>query len=218
MARLRLNRFEVRKGQLPLVCMFCGERPAAEKRVTFSWHPRWIAFLLLLVVVPPLMVGLVPLVIAMALLTKRMTVHLPVCDEHRDHWRNRRLVIRCGWLLVAAVGIGVMVFLIVASENRRIVEDAVAGSLCVGTLLLAAAWLIFAIVFGRGSLAASEITDRTITLVGVHPAFIEALKQQDEEEDRLYASRTPPRTRPEDCERYYEASPEPPETIREDES
>lgn len=217
MARLRLNRFEVGRGQLPLVCMFCGECPAAEKRITFSWYPRWINVLVVPVFVPPLMVFLVPLAIALALLTKRMTVYVPICDQHRNHWRHRRLIIRCGWLLLVAAAVG-LALLVLAYEKRFHLEGAFAGTLCVEIILLPATWLVFTVVFQRGRLRPSEITDRTITLVGVHPAFIEALKQQDEDENRLPTSRRRARTQPEDRERFFGAPPDPPETIRKDES
>ena len=75
MATVRLGRFEVERGMLPQVCMACGAPAAVRKSKKFAWHPQWIYVLLL--------AGLLPLIIVAAILTKRMTVAAPFCDDHK---------------------------------------------------------------------------------------------------------------------------------------
>ena len=73
MAELRLNSREA-NGGLPPVCMRCGDRAHAEKMKLFTWYPPWVNVLLIF--------GVLPAAIAAFCLTKRMTVHAPLCERH----------------------------------------------------------------------------------------------------------------------------------------
>src|SRR5262245_26714718 len=98
MARVRLHRGEVRQGGLPPVCMRCGADAELERKRQFSWNPSWVYLLILL--------GLLPFVIVALVLTKRMTVHAPLCRDHKNHWLTRNLIIYLGLLPVALLGFG----------------------------------------------------------------------------------------------------------------
>src|SRR5690348_7389389 len=78
MAQLRLGRHEVEEEWLPQLCMRCGEPAAFTKRKTFSWYPAWVYLLILVHLLVFLIVALV--------LTKRMTVPVPLCDKHRHQF------------------------------------------------------------------------------------------------------------------------------------
>src|SRR5262245_60089385 len=84
---------------LPGVCARSGEYPTRRVRKTFSWHPSWVLLLL--------PVGLVPYFLVAMMLTKRMTVTLPLCDRHANHWLLRGIVIVGGALgLILVLGFG----------------------------------------------------------------------------------------------------------------
>ena len=93
MASVRIGRYEAVEGLLPPVCMKCGAEALLFKKKTFSWHPSWVLLLLIAGLLPFLIVALVP--------TERMTVHAPLCDEHRYHWTWRGLFIWLGFAFFA---------------------------------------------------------------------------------------------------------------------
>lgn len=76
MAKVRLRRYEIEEYDLPPVRAKCGARAVARPEKTFSWHPGWVTVLIL--------VGLMPYVLVALILTKRMTVPLPLCQRHRN--------------------------------------------------------------------------------------------------------------------------------------
>src|SRR5690242_17414628 len=67
--------------RLPAVCMKCGERSALEKVKTFSWCPPWVVVIIVLALLPGAIIAMV--------LTRRLTVHVPLCEDHGNHWSWR---------------------------------------------------------------------------------------------------------------------------------
>jgi len=74
-----------RDAQLPPYCVKCG-RPAEATplRRRFSWHPTWIYVFLL--------IALLVYAILAATLSKRTTLHLPLCSAHFEKYKTLRIL------------------------------------------------------------------------------------------------------------------------------
>ncbi len=179
MATLRLPRQRWEKDDLPPICMRCGAASTNRIRKTFSWSPSWIYVLVL--------VGLLPFVIVALILTKRRTLHVPLCDEHRNHWSWRALVFGLGFLVLVVVGI--LGFALTTEPNplNKQIRGITVLILFVGGL----AWLILAAVLQNSAIRATHITDRDMTLVKVAPEFVQAVRgrrggyDEDDEDDDI---------------------------------
>jgi hypothetical protein len=183
MARLRLKRWEIEDYDLPPVCAKCGQPAEVHPKKTFSWHPPWVIVLIL--------AGLLIYVIVAVILTKRMTVPLPFCERHRNYWRNRSIFIYgglLGLLLLAVIGV------IIASALDPRGQDTSLGLVCVGSGVLFLVWLIAAAIMQTTSIRPNEITDRSITLVGLSRDFVDAVEDDreaaEEEADRRWRERS----------------------------
>jgi hypothetical protein len=168
MARLSLAREEVDQDGLPNVCMKCGAKATVCKRKTFVWPSPLVFFLM----------GFYgPLVseVVGRLLTKRMTVSVPFCDRHKNHWewRTSFLVVSVfSFLIPGLVGY----VLSIARELQGSVAQGVGSLMCLGTLAGCVVWLIVVAIIQSVGIRPTEITDHTITLTNVSPVFVEALE------------------------------------------
>jgi hypothetical protein len=172
MADIRLGRYEIEHYDPPPVCVRCGARSVVCKDHRFQWSPPWVYVLLLL--------GVIPYAIAAGATQKRMTVPMPLCDRHKWHWGGRTAVVLLG--LVAIIAILIMGVALGAELDA----DPALIFIPVGFLFLA--WIVSAIVLASTTIRAREITDKSITLMGISPEFIEALNEarrgeRDDEED-----------------------------------
>ncbi len=181
MASIRLGRYEVRNYELPAVCARCGAKAVVAPSRTFSWNPPWLLALFLLGGL-----GLVLLLVLAAVLTKRMSVPLPLCERHRHYWRNRAIGLYGG--LAALIALAVAAIAVGAALDQRGWDDAF-GFICIGGAVVFFVWLIvMAVVQSRG-IRATEITDNAIALTGLSKDFTEAVRQDrrgdedDEDED-----------------------------------
>jgi hypothetical protein len=166
MASIRLGRYEIEEYGLPRVCARCGEKAVARPYKTFSWHPGWVLVLIL--------AGLLIYVIVAVILTKRMSVRLPLCARHRSYWRNRAIFIYGG--LLAIVLLGVLSIALVAAQAPR-GADNMFGLVCLGSGGLAMVWLFAVAIMQVISIRPAEITDNSITLIGLSRAFVDAVRE-----------------------------------------
>jgi hypothetical protein len=69
---------------LPPFCVKCG-RPSEPERLkkSFRWHPGWVYIFIL--------IGILFYVILAAVLSKRMTLELPLCRQHLEKYRTLRI-------------------------------------------------------------------------------------------------------------------------------
>ncbi len=167
MGVLRLDCYERNVYDLPELCMKCGAPATVHKQKTFSWFPPWVWVLLFVC-------GLLPFAIVAMILTKRRTIGAPLCEEHKNHWLWRQLVIVGGFFALIAIGF----MSAIASDISRGGDDTVGGLLCGMTLVGLVIWLIAAVILQAAAIRASEITDTSLTLTGVSDAFIEAFEQE----------------------------------------
>lgn len=112
-------------------------------------------------------------------LTKKMTVRVPVCDRHEGYWRRKGIALGLSFAFLVVFGIGVLFFM----ANQGPGQDELTGWLCGGGAVLFLIWLVVAAVWGAVGVRPTEITDRFIRLTGVHDHFIDAL-EEDRERDR----------------------------------
>jgi hypothetical protein len=187
MAGLRLGRYEVERYNLPPVCARCGDKAVATPDKRFAWHPPWLAVLILLG-----LLGIVLYVILANVLTKRMTVALPLCERHRQYWRNRKIFIYGGVLGVLLLGLLAAVIGAVLDSNRVTESGLLFAVLSAGGLFLL--WLLCAAVLQTVTIRPNEITDRSIALAGLSEEFVAEVREdrrgrEDDEDDRPRARR-----------------------------
>jgi hypothetical protein len=159
--------------RLPRVCMKCGERARTEKVKTFSWYPPWVNALIL--------VGVLPAAIVAMILTRRLTVHIPLCEAHQNHWSWRAWFTTLTAIAVGAIGFGGIIAL--SSQNPHGPANPLGGILCFGSAMIGLVWLIAVAIIYQLAIHPTEITERSITLANVGPEFIDALDEEEEEEE-----------------------------------
>jgi hypothetical protein len=176
-----LDRDEAEYGDLPPVCMRCGDEATVTRDRNFSWYPQWVIVLLL--------AGLLPFLIVALLMTKRMRLKAPMCDRHAGHWFRFRLFAYGG--LLGTIGL-FFAGLFLLAANDRTLNDVAAGVMIVsgiGFLIC-----LFVAAFWQMSLIrAIEITDDDMRLAGVSEEFKEAVREQRRAERETEEERRPRR-------------------------
>jgi hypothetical protein len=97
MAEIRLRDSETELDRLPQMCMVCGQPAVTHIRKKFAWHPPWVIILIL--------INLIVYAVVALIMTKRMTVDVPVCDKHRGYWWKRMLLMLLPLPIIIGVGI-----------------------------------------------------------------------------------------------------------------
>lgn len=173
MARVRLEDYEVEEDLLPQVCMKCGAEAATTKRKTFSWYPPWIIAIIIVAPLPGLIVAMV--------LTKRMTVRVPICDQHKNHWTWRHWFAGLTVLGLGAMGVAGLIVLL--QFDRRMPSRNLASWACIGTGVALVVWVVVIAVVYNTAIRPTEITNRDITLTDVSPDFVAALEDELDQEE-----------------------------------
>lgn len=153
MAVIRIYDNERKGDDFPSRCVKCGAETDLRVTKSFAWAPGWVlAFLLL---------GLIPYLIALLILRKTMTVTLPVCGDHRGHWRNRSLFAMLGLLFWVVYAIGLA---IAWADLDRDVSFVAGMFLLFGGL----GWLLVAAIYCTSGIQPKRITDDFIELAKVN--------------------------------------------------
>ena len=156
MAKIRVYRDEAHGEEFPPLCVKCGGEEETTTTQRFVWVPQWVIVIILF--------GLLPWLIVMLILRKTMRLTMPMCNRHRNHWRNRKLYVWLGLLFWVVYGIALIV------EWNDLPKDA--SSLALGILIFGGlGWLISAAIYSNSGIKPAEITDRYLELVGVNKAF-----------------------------------------------
>jgi hypothetical protein len=204
MATVRLGRYEAEEGELPPYCMKCGAPSAGEKVRRFSWYPQWVLLLLV--------AGLWPALIVSLILTKRITMPVPLCAAHLNHWRWRSQLIWFSFVGLIVLGIGSLV--LTTNLGRR--GEELTGLVCGLFSVLGLAWLITAAIVQSTAIRPSEITDHRVSLSGVSEQFADRLREHhqqlaaediEEEPRRRRRSADRPRRRRDEEDEYFEERP-----------
>ena len=176
MATVRITRYEVQNNLLPHVCVVTGEPTTDIKRRKFRWTPPWVGILIL--------GGLLPYVIVAMILRKEITMDVPIAAGKKGHWLWRQLFALFGVLsCIGLVVVGLALSHQPGGRNQG-PDIGLYTALAAGVGLFFV--LIIALILQNTSVRPKEITDRDITLVGVHENFIVALEEERDrdEEDR----------------------------------
>jgi hypothetical protein len=169
MAELRLKGSQTTGDRLPMVCMVCGQPAVAHKSKNFAWYPKWTVLLIF--------VHVIVFAIVASILTKRMRVDVPLCENHRGYFWKRTVLILLSFLFLTVLAIGGGI--VVADQFPN---DA-GGIICIGVSGLFLVWLILAIIVGQTMIRPREITERSITLIGVCDDFVAAFKEMKAHDD-----------------------------------
>jgi hypothetical protein len=178
MPKVTLSRREVEDDLLPRVCVLTGVPTDDVKVKRFVWMPSWVYVTLL--------AGLLPYVVIALVLQKTMAVRVPLVRSKHAHWLVRQLFAVIGILAALAVFFfGVVKSMDEFDQNSQQLGGilmAAGGVLFFGVLLVAA-------ILNQSAVRPTEITDREITLTGVHENFVVALEEDRDREEEAYERR-----------------------------
>src|SRR5262245_50518463 len=118
MAAIWLDEHEWRDGEVPNVCMRCGDDATDCKKHSFGWVPSWVYITIL--------VGLPVLLIVALISRQRRRIWVPLCERHRDHWRWRTLI-TWGTLGALLVGIALLAVAAAVATNDELKGETVLG-------------------------------------------------------------------------------------------
>jgi hypothetical protein len=204
MASIQLSRYEAEEGDLPDVCMYCGEPATERKRRRFISHPLWVYLLL------PW--GYVLYAIVAAILTEHIRCYTLFCPRHKNYWLVRNLYVWGSLVLILILLIGG--FILAGSLSSQVspsTQDILFGSCCIGSVVLLLGWLISIPISQVTAIHPANATEYHLTLKRVSPAFVEAVRlhraehkgeiQAEEYREHFRPRRSPPRRREGDDER-----------------
>ncbi len=208
MASIRITRYEAQHNLLPPVCVVTGEPTSETKRHTFRWTPPWVGVLILV----PLLY-----IICALVLRKDITFDVPLASRKRGHWLWRQVFVLLG--VLGCIGL-VIAGIALSNEPNGVnrgpdIGLITAGAAGVGLVLV----IVVAVILQYTSIRPKEITDRDITLVGVHENFVAALEEErdrdeEEEADRKAARREQEKRRGDEPRPRRDGGDEPPRARR----
>lgn len=166
MATMLLQWDEVGDGSLPQLCARCGKVTRRYQQKTFAWHPPWLLLFLLFC-------GIVPGLILILIVQKRMTTHLPLCRRHRNHFIWRAWFLGGTFLAVLACFASGVVLL---NQTPPRAEEA-NGLLAAGVLGFLI-WMVAAAAVALTAIRVTHMDDSTVTLAGLDRKFVNAVVLQ----------------------------------------
>jgi hypothetical protein len=108
-------------------------------------------------------------------LARVVVVRLPVCDWHRGYWRRRALIVSVPAVLVFLFGAAVVNYVLRPHHDPA---NHPAAWLCPAALIVALIWLILGAIVQMTGIRPTKITDRDVTLAGLHERFVFALREE----------------------------------------
>ncbi len=161
MARITLTREEYTNGELPPVCVVCGEFAAEHHRTEFDTCP--LTVVLWALSLPWACTLIIPMaVVGLMMASRNFVTQLPICESHRDYFLHRRLLALAlafsTWayaLLAWGIGSG---FLLIGAG--------------VGWLMVPVLLVVFTYLQVRGKRG----IDTDLILIGAHPDFVAAVE------------------------------------------
>jgi hypothetical protein len=186
MASIDLHMHEAQGEWLSPVCARCGARGRYTCSKTIVWSPWWMPLLVLatgfLILVPFVRV----LFFGVMDSGRRVTVELPFCASHRNHWRWRSWPLSALLLLaLGLIGAGIAVAAMarrwdpandVDIFGRTIfgIGFIFAGFGVVGLLV----WWVFSIIVPFTGIRIADVAGTALTLTGVSEAFCDAVAER----------------------------------------
>jgi hypothetical protein len=190
MAEVRLSVHEA-DGKLPAVCMCCGQPATTTVTRKMQWHPGWVYIFLVFGLAG--LLGLLIYAVVANIMTRRVVVQVPLCDDHKGHWFKRAMLMWGSFFLFGVAGVAALVF---AGSLEKQLSDQVMPFACGLSGLGLLAWLVIVIVCKITEIRPNEITDSEVLLKGVSEKFVEAVAEADREREERRAARRRERERP----------------------
>jgi hypothetical protein len=164
---------------LPPLCMKCGAPAVSHPMTRFSWAPQWIGWILGLTIIA----GLIFLPIAIILrlvLTRRMWVEVPLCEQHQNPWLLSRVTMWGGLAILLLLAVLTAVLFVVQSGRSTSPEPLPIVAFVV-TLFYFPVWAVIASIIAQRTIHASVIRDNAIRLVSVSRVFADAVNDDEDE-------------------------------------
>src|SRR5207244_4719662 len=152
---------------LPPVCVVCGRTAALYTAKTFSWRPTQAVLISLLTLCLCWPVALALFIVSRSQ-TRRMTVHTPLCERHRNYWGWRHF-----WMIVPLLVLVAVVAILATLTLSELMPPDMYYALFVSTVVLLALWSATATYLNRSGVRGDEITDDEITLSPVSSEFFD---------------------------------------------
>jgi len=172
MTTVEISRYEAEDEILPHVCIKCGGPAIQSVRHTFRYAPA------------PFNIPLLEHIFG-----SQMTVHVPVCEAHRFHWSIYT------WVGVVGFGILVSGFIVgmcaASHQSSPAASDTIFDHVLLSTLAFGAMWGIAVLYLHQTRIRAFRMTHDWMELVGVSPAFRDALEERRDEEADETVERKP---------------------------
>ncbi len=154
-----------RSYSFPALCVKCARGDDLGTRTqAFAWFPQWTYALML--------VGLLPAVIVQTILTKRATLHLPLCGSCSQAWKTARLLRTLAFVIPVVGGLG----LAIAGFWAKTGFVSVVGFLLFFPGVLSVIPIELIVVRAR-TLRAVFIDNQVVTLKGVSPHVLEVMRR-----------------------------------------
>ena len=162
MARITLSRDEYTSGELPPVCVVCGEY--SERTQWHNFHTTPMA-IVLWGFTAPWACFIVPMVLTfLAMLASiNVALSLPVCPDHCNHWRIRFYLT---WAIALSTWANLGLAMCFPGHHVNVIG-------LYGSWILASIALF---VLPRTEVHVSRIDEEALTLSGVHPDFVAAVE------------------------------------------
>lgn len=171
MPELSISRKQATEGRLPKLCVECGARATKVQKKSFSCNP------------PNAVLGVTALLVYVALfgfMNKQMTICMPFCEKHQNHWKWRARFTWVGLFLVCFLGLAALLLFASKADNPQGGSSFLSGFACMAFSCVGLVWLAGTFLFNYSSIRPTEISEDTVTLAHVCQPFIDAVWKQPE--------------------------------------
>jgi ribosomal protein L40E len=176
MAAVDLHLHEVEDGWMPPVCARCGAESLYVRAKTTVWSPWWVplvamvtGFVIFLPFIRLLFAGLT----GTSETSRRVTLHLPFCDRHRNHWRWRFWPLAGLFMLsLGLIGGGITV-----ATQWEPTSDLAVKMIGMGVLCFVV-WGLLALILPRTGIRMTDMAGTALTLAGVSELFCDAVAER----------------------------------------
>jgi hypothetical protein len=180
---------QLRANDFPPVCARTGQPAETWRKFRFATAPTWAYALLVLICTG---IGLIPIFIIMAAVSRRASGHLPLTKS------SSRTIGLTTWIPVGLLG-GTVVLWILAAIVAGSSSDQTTGAIAAGLVILSlvtlvaggvGVYMIRPLVRPRGKVMEQRPGqfDKLVELHNVHPAFVAAVNQIHEARAAQYAA------------------------------
>lgn len=181
MASVDLHLHEVEDGWMPPVCAVCSDQGDCVRAKTVVWSPWWVPLVAMVggfIIFFPFVRLLFGALAGLSDTNRRVTLHLPFCERHRNHWRWRSWPTAATLIASLSLIAGAIVVIVQATDADSKWTGVVLGA---GGLAGLVVWAILMLVLPFTAIRISDVAGTALTLSGVDPSFCNADAQRRHE-------------------------------------